>query len=347
MTDPYSTTPGTPPRPDSKPAAAKQEAEGVAAEAASSAGAVKDVAKQEATTVAKEAKYQAKDLIHQSRQELMDQAAQQQTRAAEGLRSIHRELSSMASNSEHEGVGTDLVRQAAEKSASFADWLDQRDPGSLLQEVKSYARRRPGAFLAIAAGAGLLAGRLSRSLAAGATDESSGAGQRQYPAGGQYPTGTQYPAGTEYPSGTEYGAGTEYAGGTQYGDGQYAAGQYGEGQYGDGQYAAGQYGGGQYAGGTAGMGTPAADLGQGAAYPAPETGAYGQGAAPSAYTPARGEDGALTNAVDEGGAYGQTPGQDAAYREYENEDGSGAGGVQGEVPPLDTERLRRERDDLR
>jgi hypothetical protein len=274
----------------------------------------------------------------------MDQAAQQQTRAAEGLRSIHRELSSMASNSEHEGVGTDLVRQAAEKSASFADWLDQRDPGSLLEEVKSYARRRPGAFLAIAAGAGLLAGRLSRSLAAGTTDESNGAAQRQYPAGGQYPVGSQYPTGdqystgTQYPSGTEYGAGTEYAAGGQYGDGQYAAGQ----------YAGSQYSGGTAGTGTAGTGTPAAGLGQGAAYPAPGTGAYGQGAAPSAYTPARGEDGALTNAVDEGGAYGQTPGQDAAYREYENEDGSGAGGgVQGEVPPLDTERLRRERDDLR
>ncbi|HSL35592.1 MAG TPA: hypothetical protein VK883_02090, partial [Arthrobacter sp.] len=36
--------------------------------------------------------------------------------------------------------------------------------------VKSFARRRPGTFLLLAAGAGVLAGRLSRSLSAGAPE---------------------------------------------------------------------------------------------------------------------------------------------------------------------------------
>ena len=170
-TDPLYSGTGVPERNQPTTAAAKEEARGVAHEAAASASAVGGVAKQEASTVAHEAAYQAKDLLAQSRRELMDQAAQQQSRAAEGLRSIHRELSSMASNSEQPGVGTDLVRQAADRTASLADWLDQRDPGSLLNEVKSYARRRPGMFLAIAAGAGLLAGRLSRSLVAEATED--------------------------------------------------------------------------------------------------------------------------------------------------------------------------------
>ncbi|WP_139346713.1 hypothetical protein [Sinomonas mesophila] len=174
MTGPLSSGPGVPGRHESTTAAAKEEARGVAQEAAASAGAVRDVAKEEASVVAHEAAYQARDLLAQSRRELMDQAAHQQSRAAEGLRSIHRELSSMASASDGSGVGTDLVRQAAEKTASLADWLDQRDPGSLLEDVKSYARRRPGMFLAIAAGAGLLAGRLSRSLAAEATEDRGG-----------------------------------------------------------------------------------------------------------------------------------------------------------------------------
>ena len=173
-TDPLYGGTGVPERPESKPAAAREEAREVAHEAAASAGAVRDVAKHEASTVAHEAAHQAKDLLHQGRRELMDQAAHQQSRAAEGLRSIHRELSSMASNSEGSGVGTDLVRQAADKTASLADWLDQRDPGSLLNEVTSYARRRPGMFLAMAAGAGLLAGRLSRSLVAEKTEERPG-----------------------------------------------------------------------------------------------------------------------------------------------------------------------------
>ena len=52
----------------------------------------------------------------------------------------------------------------------MASWLENRDPGSLLEEVKSFARQRPGTFLLAAAGAGLLAGRLGRSLQAGAPD---------------------------------------------------------------------------------------------------------------------------------------------------------------------------------
>ena len=52
----------------------------------------------------------------------------------------------------------------------MASWLENRDPGSLLDEVKSFARQRPGTFLLAAAGAGLLAGRLGRSLQAGAPD---------------------------------------------------------------------------------------------------------------------------------------------------------------------------------
>lgn len=76
----------------------------------------------------------------------------------------------MASASEEPGVATDLVRQAAERSSTVAEWLDGRDPGSLLTEVKSFARKKPGTFLLLAAGAGILAGRLSRSLSAGAPD---------------------------------------------------------------------------------------------------------------------------------------------------------------------------------
>jgi hypothetical protein len=71
-------------------------------------------------------------------------------------------------------VASDLIRQAAERSASVASWLEGRDPGSLLNEVKSFARQRPGTFLLLAAGAGVLAGRLTRSLAAGAPESQVG-----------------------------------------------------------------------------------------------------------------------------------------------------------------------------
>lgn len=152
----------------SKTDAAKGEASEVKQQAAESAQNVTETAKAEAANVAGEVKSNAKDLISQARTDLTAQAGTQQQKAAQGLRSISEELHTMAGASDQPGVASDLIRQAAERSSSVATWLDNRDPGSLLNEVKSFARQRPGTFLLAAAGAGILAGRLSRSLSAGA-----------------------------------------------------------------------------------------------------------------------------------------------------------------------------------
>ncbi len=149
---------------------AKDEAADVKRQAADSAQSVAETAKTEASNVAAEVKTNARDLLHQAKSDLTDQAGAQQQKVAEGLRSISTELHSMASASDQPGVASDLVRQAAERSSAVASWLDGRDPGSLLTEVKSFARQRPGTFLLLAAGAGVLAGRLSRSLSAGAPE---------------------------------------------------------------------------------------------------------------------------------------------------------------------------------
>jgi hypothetical protein len=157
----------------SKTDAAKGEASEVKQQAAEAAQNVAETAKAEAANVAGEVKSNAKDLINQARTDLTAQAGTQQQKAAQGLRSISEELHTMANSSDQPGVASDLIRQAAERSSSVASWLDNRDPGSLLNEVKSFARQRPGTFLLAAAGAGILAGRLSRSLSAGAPDASS------------------------------------------------------------------------------------------------------------------------------------------------------------------------------
>jgi hypothetical protein len=65
-------------------------------------------------------------------------------------------------------MATDLAQQAADRAGQLASWLQDREPGDLLDEVSRFARRRPGMFLALAAGAGVIAGRLTRSMAAGA-----------------------------------------------------------------------------------------------------------------------------------------------------------------------------------
>ncbi|MDJ0315247.1 hypothetical protein [Arthrobacter sp. H35-D1] len=161
---------------DSKSDAAKDEAGEVARHAKDAAQDVTDTAKDEAANVAAEVKTNARDLMAQAKSDLTDQAANQQQKVAEGLRSVSTELQAMVSASDQPGVATDLVRQAAERSSSVASWLDARDPGSLLAEVTSFARQKPGTFLLLAAGAGVLAGRLSRSLSAGAPDAEVSAG---------------------------------------------------------------------------------------------------------------------------------------------------------------------------
>ncbi|HET6242074.1 MAG TPA: hypothetical protein VFD99_08830, partial [Arthrobacter sp.] len=150
----------------SKTDAAKEQTGEVTRQAKDAAQNVAETAKSEAAHVATEVKTNAKDLLYQAKSNLTEQTSTQQQKVAEGLRSISNELQTMASSPDRPGVAGDLVRQAAERSSAIASWLEARDPGSLLTEVKSFARQRPGAFLMLAAGAGVLAGRLSRSLAA-------------------------------------------------------------------------------------------------------------------------------------------------------------------------------------
>jgi hypothetical protein len=154
----------------SKSEAAKDETSQVAHQAAGAAKDVAQTAKAEAANVAAEVKTNARDLLHQAKSDLTSQAGTQQQKVAEGIRTISSELRTMADASDQPGVASDLIRQAAERSQSVASWLDGRDPGSLLTEVKSFARQRPGTFLLLAAGAGILAGRLTKGLAAGAPE---------------------------------------------------------------------------------------------------------------------------------------------------------------------------------
>jgi hypothetical protein len=161
---------------------------------------VAGVAKEELHKVGSETKQQAKDLYRQTQNELSSQAASQQKRVASGIRTLGDELGSMADKSETQGVASDLAHQAATRAAGVADWLDQRDPGALLDEVKGFARRRPGMFIAIAAVAGVVAGRLTRSVIAEAKDNDSTGST-----GSTGTTATRPQASVDTQAGAEYG----------------------------------------------------------------------------------------------------------------------------------------------
>lgn len=161
----------TPDAGSGKADAAKGAAQDVAGDAKAKASDVAGTAKEQATKVASEATDHAKQLYGQASENLKQQAGEQQERAAGGLRSLGEQLGRMAENDEDQGVAAKVVRDLSGRATSAAGFLENRDPGSLLDEVKSFAAKRPGTFIAIAAGAGILAGRLTKALAADAKHE--------------------------------------------------------------------------------------------------------------------------------------------------------------------------------
>jgi hypothetical protein len=121
-----------------------------------------EVSKQQAGDVLDEAKRQTGDLLERARTEATQQATVQRDRSVQSLRTLGDELGEMADRSSQQGTGAELVRQASDRARQLAHFLDEREPGELLDEVRGYARRRPGTFLLGAVAAGVLAGRLTR-----------------------------------------------------------------------------------------------------------------------------------------------------------------------------------------
>jgi hypothetical protein len=179
-------TPASEGGPGSRKQAAKEEASNVAGHAASAAQGVAQTAKEEVANVTSEAKSSAKGLLSQAKSGLSSQAGTQQQKAAEGIRTISSQLQTMAEAPEQQGIASDLIRQAAQRSESVASWIENKEPGDLLGDVQRFARNRPGTFLLLAAGAGILVGRLGRGLQAGAPG-SKGSASPQTLASGQTP----------------------------------------------------------------------------------------------------------------------------------------------------------------
>jgi hypothetical protein len=134
---------------------------------------VADVAREQASGVAVEAGRQGRDLLHQAQGQLEEQAAQGQQRLANQLLSLSDELRSMADASGQGGMAASLASQAASRARNAGQWLDDRKPSQVADEMQSFARRRPAVFLALAVGAGLVAGRLTRGLKDANSDNSA------------------------------------------------------------------------------------------------------------------------------------------------------------------------------
>jgi len=123
----------------------------------------------QAQQVTADVKDQARKLADDAKSQVQEQATSQRDRAVESLRSFGNELGSLAHSSNEDtssGLATQLAREGSSYSHQVADFLEQREPGDLLDEVRDFARRRPGTFLVGAAVAGVVVGRLTRGAVA-------------------------------------------------------------------------------------------------------------------------------------------------------------------------------------
>src|SRR3954453_7543443 len=163
---------------------AKDEARNVGQTAAQAGGQVASTAADQAKEVVQETQQQARNLLDQGRSQVHEQAVTQQQKAAQGLSSIAQELRGLLNGdgTSTSGPAHDLLHQATGKVDELATWLQNREPADLLEEVRSFARRKPGRFLLGAALAGVVAGRLTSGVKA-AHSSSSGSQQRSLDSG--------------------------------------------------------------------------------------------------------------------------------------------------------------------
>lgn len=178
----------------------------------------------QAREVATQAKEQGRNLLNEARSTVRGQAVGQKDRAAGQLRSVADQLRTMREGGgAQSGPASELVQQASQQTDRLAGWLEDRDPADILEEVRNFARQRPGVFLLGCLATGFVVGRLVKG--ARSDDSSSRASQyRTYPSStltGDYSSG--YTGSTTFGSDLGTGTGSTYATTGAYGAGGVAA----------------------------------------------------------------------------------------------------------------------------
>lgn len=159
---------------------AKDEAAQVGQTATAAASDVAGTAKEQAEHVAVEAVDQVRQLADQAKGQVSQQASQATQQLSDRVRALAGEVRDLSQGkSEPSGTVAGLAQQLADRGEQLADYLAGQGPGGLVQDLRTYAARRPGTFLLGALAAGVATGRLVKG-ATGSQDSSSA------PAAGTY-----------------------------------------------------------------------------------------------------------------------------------------------------------------
>ncbi|WP_460663588.1 hypothetical protein [Kribbella swartbergensis] len=154
---------------------ARREAEHLKDVGTAAAGDVAGTAKEKASEITSDVREQTRRLAGETREQLTGQMSEQRDRAVGGLRGMSEELRGMAEHGQS-GWGAQLARQGATWTDQVAEFLQDRELGDVLEDLRQMARRRPGRFLLGAVAAGVVAGRMSRALAGGSSGADRGTG---------------------------------------------------------------------------------------------------------------------------------------------------------------------------
>ena len=171
---------GGPPETEMTPGvadAAKESAANVAGTAKEQAADVAGTAKDEAAAVVTEARTQVRDLYAQATTSVRSQAESQTETLATALREFSEQSRALAEGRGDEaGQAREYAQQAADKVGEIAERIESLGLDGVIDELQRFARRRPGAFLAGAALAGVVVGRLVRNSSSGQDEESKALG---------------------------------------------------------------------------------------------------------------------------------------------------------------------------
>ena len=136
-----------------------------------------DEAGAQAKAVAGEAKQQLDRLINEGRDELRQQAEQRSSQAAGQLRTLSEQLGALVQGRpEAAGPLVGYVSDLQSQLRRRASRMEQGGAQGVVEDVTRFARRRPGTFLAGAAGAGFVVGRLVRAGAASQREDGPSTG---------------------------------------------------------------------------------------------------------------------------------------------------------------------------
>jgi hypothetical protein len=194
--------------------ATREKATDIAATARDEARGVAGEVRGEAAAVVSEAGTQAHNLADEARIALRQQASDGSSRAAGAVDQLSVRLRALADgNADQAGELQRYAHELGDRLGDVAARMRSRGLDGLVDDVQGFARRRPGVFLAVAAGAGFAAGRVFRGAKADA--ETSTSSSRNGDSSGSEVTAVGSPrAGAPEPGATVGGSGQSAAAGT-------------------------------------------------------------------------------------------------------------------------------------